>query len=143
MKLNPYLNFMGQTEEAFEFYKSVFGGEYERGGIQRFKDVPDLPNKDQMSEEDLQKVMHVSLPVGENTLMGTDAMPSMGQTLTMGDNVSLSLHPESKEEGERLLNALADGGTVTLPYQEMFWGAYFGMVRDKFGVNWMVNVDKQ
>jgi PhnB protein len=138
LKLNPYLNFLGKTEEAFNFYKSVFGGEFV-GPINRFKDVPDLPNKDQLSEEDLNKIMHVALMVGDNMLMGTDALESQGQTLTVGNNISLSLHPNTKEEADRLFAALGEGGRVDMPLQDMFWGDYFGMVADKFGIQWMVN----
>lgn len=139
LKLNPYLNFLGRTEEAFIFYKSVFGGEFIT--FQRFKDVPNLPGKDTLSEIDLNKIMHVSLKVGANELMGTDALESMGHTLTMGNNVSLSLHPDAKEEAERLIANLSVGGSVTMPLQEMFWGAYFGMVDDKFGMHWMINCE--
>lgn len=139
VKLNVYLNFPGNTEEAFVFYKSVFGGEFTT--FQRFKDVADLPGKDAMSAGDLEKLMHVALRIGENTLMGTDALTSMGQTLTMGNNVSLSLHPETKEEADRIFAALGEGGTVTMPLQDMFWGAYYGMLTDRFGVQWMINVE--
>lgn len=139
LKLNPYLNFLGNTEEAFNFYKSVFGGEF--GILQRFKDVADLPDRDKLSESDLEKVMHVSLKIGDNTLMGTDALESLGHTLNVGNNISLSLSPSSKEESERLLGALAEGGKITVPLTEMFWGGYFGMVDDKFGVHWMINYE--
>jgi PhnB protein len=138
LKLNPYLNFLGKTEEAFNFYKSVFGGGFV-GKISRFKDVPDLPNKDQMSEEDLNKVMHVALMIGDNMLMATDALESQGQTLTVGNNISLSLHPDTKEEADRLFAALGEGGRVDMPLQDMFWGDYFGMLTDQFGIQWMVN----
>ena len=137
IQLNPYLNFLGQTEEAFVFYKSVFGGEFSM--LQRFGDVSNLPDKDKLSEADLNKVMHVALKIGDNVLMGTDALESMGHKLVVGDNISLSLSPDSKEEADRLWNALKEGGDATMPMMDMFWGSYFGMAKDKFGINWMIN----
>lgn len=137
IQLDPYLNFLGRTEEAFVFYKSVFGGEFSM--LQRFSDVANLPDKDKLSEADLNKIMHIALKIGNNTLMGTDALESMGHTLAVGDNVNLSLSPDSKEEADRLFNALKEGGAVTMPMMDMFWGAYFGMAKDKFGINWMIN----
>jgi PhnB protein len=134
MKINPYLNFEGKTEEAFNFYKSVFGGEFV--ALQRFSDVPGM---DKLSAEDSKKLMHVSLKVGDNTLMGTDTLAAMGHTVTMGTNITLSLHPESKEEADRLFNALQEGGSVEQPMKDEFWGDYFGMLKDKFGVKWMIN----
>jgi PhnB protein len=135
--LDPYVNFMGKTEEAFTFYRSVFGGEFKM--LQRFKDVPDLPEKEKMSADDLEKIMHVALPIGGNTLMGTDALESLGHTLSVGNNISLSLNVTTKEEADTLFAALAEGGVVALPLIDMFWGAYFGMVDDKFGLKWMIN----
>ncbi|WP_420571849.1 VOC family protein [Kordia sp.] len=138
--INTYLSFMGTTEEAFNFYKSVFGTEFV-GGIRRFGD---MPNNDSMSEEDKQKVMHVGLPIGSgNFLMGTDALESMGQSLTFGNNYHISISPESKEEATKLFNGLSAGGTITNPLEDTFWGAYFGAFTDKFGVQWMVNYLKQ
>jgi PhnB protein len=135
--VNPYLNFLGNTEEAFNFYKSVFGGEFV--GIQRFKDTPEA---DKLSAADQDKIMHVALPIGSNTiLMGTDALESMGHTLTLGNNLSLAIGAESKEEAEKIFHGLAEGGEVEMPLQDTFWGAYFGMTTDKFGIKWMVNFD--
>ncbi len=136
IKLNPYLNFLGQTEEAFSFYRSVFGGEFSM--IQRFREVPDLPDRDKISEADLEKIMHISLPIGNEVLMGTDAIESRGETLTVGNNVSLSLSVDSREEADRLFNALKAKGSVALPMGDMFWGAYFGMVDDQYGIKWMI-----
>lgn len=134
--INTYLTFMGNTEEAFNFYKSVFGAEFV-GGIRRFGDMPD---NDLMSEEDKRKVMHVGLPIGpHNFLMGTDALESKGQSLTFGNNYTISISPESKEEAAKLFNGLSSGGTITSPLEDTFWGAYFGSFTDKFGVQWMVN----
>ena len=138
--INTYLNFMGNTEEAFNFYKSVFDVEFV-GGIRRFGDMPD---NDLMSEEDKQKVMHVGLPIGQgNFLMGTDALESLGQSIQFGNNYYISISPESKEEAIKLFNGLSSGGTVTAPLEDTFWGAYFGAFTDKFGVQWMVNYLKQ
>jgi len=135
-KLNPYLNFPGNTEEAFNFYKSVFGGDF-IGGINRFKDTPEA---DKISAGDRDKIMHVALPVGDgNMLMATDATESMGFRVTFGNNVHLSLEAESKEEADKLFNTLSNGGKVTMPLADAFWGAYFGMLTDKFGVHWMIN----
>lgn len=133
-KLNPYLNFMGKTEEAFNFYKSVFGGEFTM--LQRFKDTPE---KDKLSGGDLEKIMHVSLPIGDNILMGTDALESMGHTLVEGTNISLSIEAADRAEADKIFGALAVGGNVGMPLADMFWGAYFGMLTDKFGIQWMVN----
>lgn len=134
--INPYLNFAGNTEEAFNFYKSVFGGEF-IGGINRFKDTPEA---DKMNASDREKVMHVALPIGKgNMLMATDALESMGFKLIVGNNVYLSLEVESKEEAEKLFKAFSTGGQVTMPLADAFWGAYFGMLTDKFGIQWMVN----
>lgn len=133
-QLNPYLNFMGRTEEAFNFYKSVFGGEFTI--LQRLKDTPE---KDKLPASDLEKIMHVALPIGGNTLMGTDTLESMGHTLTAGDNISLSLEAVDKEEAEKLFTALSQNGTVDMPLADQFWGATFGMLTDKFGIHWMVN----
>ena len=135
-KLNPYLNFNGKTEEAFNFYKSVLGGEFLM--LQRFRDTP---FGDKMPEDDKDKVMHVALPIGENILMGTDTIESIGQQLTSGNNFSLSLETESMEEADRLFNALSQGGRVEMPLQKTFWDAYYGMFTDKFGIQWMINHD--
>lgn len=136
--INPYLNFPGTTEEAFNFYKSIFGGEF-TGGISRFRDMPEAGD---IPEEDLDKVMHVSLPIGDgNVLMGTDALESMGHKITQGNNFSITISPDSKEEAERLFTALSDGGEVEMPLDDTFWGAYFGSLKDKFGIQWMVNYE--
>ncbi len=135
--INPYLNFNGNTEEAFNFYKSVFGGEFTM--LSRFKDTP---QKDKLSASDGEKIMHVSMPIGkENMLMGTDALESMGHKLNTGNNINLSIRAESEEEGNRLFNALAAGGKVMVPLGKASWGGYFGMLTDKFGIQWMVNFD--
>ncbi len=133
--LNPYLNFAGNTEEAFRFYKSVFGGDFVT--LQRFKDTPE---SGRMPANEREKIMHVSLPVGKgNTLMATDALESQGHKVAMGNNVQLSLEADSKGEADKLFRGLSSGGKVTTPLADAFWGGYFGMVTDKFGVQWMIN----
>ncbi len=134
--LNPYLNFNGNTEEAFNFYKSVLGGEF-MGGIMRYKDMPD---SEKLSESEKNKVMHVALQVGKDTyLMGTDTIESIGPKLTVGNNCQILITPESREEADRIFNGLSKGGKVEGPMQDTFWGAYYGAFADKFGVNWMVH----
>jgi len=135
--VNPYLNFMGNTEEAMNFYKSVFGNEFIF--LQRFKDTPHGAN---MSPEDQEKIMHVSLRIGSNTvLMATDMLESMGQKMTQGNNFSLTISPDSREEADKFFAALSAGGTIIMPLEDAFWGAYFGAFTDKFGVQWMINFD--
>ena len=133
--INPYLNFPGNTEEAFNFYKSVFGGEFLF--LQRFKDTPEAGK---VPDNEKDKLMHVSLPVGkENILMATDALESMGQKLSVGNNFYLSIEADSKEEADKLYKSLSEGGKATMPLTDTFWGAYFGMLKDKFGIQWMVS----
>jgi PhnB protein len=135
--LNPYLNFDGRTEEAFNFYKSVFGGEFIT--MQKMKDTPE-GNKLPLSEQN--RVMHVALPIGRgNILMGSDTMPSMGHKLSEGNNVHLSISADSEQEAEKIFKGLSAGGTITMPLAKTFWNAYFGMLTDKFGVQWMINFD--
>jgi PhnB protein len=133
MQLNPYLNFNGNTEEAFNFYQSVFGGEL---SIMKFKGTPGC---EEMSEEDQNKVVHASLPIGSQMLMATDFLESSGQKLVVGNNVNISLHPESKEEADRLFKGLSEGGMVEMPMADAFWGDYFGAFKDKFGISWLIN----
>jgi PhnB protein len=133
--INPYLNFPGNTEEAFNFYKSVFGGEFTM--LQRFKETP---FGDKMAEGDKEKIMHVALPIGKSAvLMATDAIESMGQKFSAGNNYSIAIEAESEDEATRLFKGLSEGGNITMPLEKAFWGAYFGMFNDKFGVQWMVN----
>jgi len=134
--INPYLNFQGNTEEAFNFYRSIFGGEFMN--LTRFKDMPDSEN---VPAHEKEKIMHIALPIKGNVLMGTDALESMGQKLTVGDNISLTLLTESEDETRKLFDALSQGGKITMPLDKTFWGAYFGMLTDKFGIQWMVNYD--
>lgn len=138
-QINPYLTFNGNCEEAFVFYKSVFGGEFPYIG--KFKDMPPTDGQ-KIPESQLEKIMHVSLPISKETsLMGSDSSPEFGQATVMGNNVTISINAESKDEADRLFNGLSAGGKVTMPMNTTFWGAYFGMFTDKFGIHWMVNFD--
>ncbi len=142
-RVSTYLNFPRSTEEAFVFYRTVFGGEFE-GGIHRFAEVPAAPGQPPMAEADRNLVMHVSLPIlGGHRLMGTDAPETMGFTVAPGNNVHINLEPDSRAETDRLFAALAEGGKVEMALQEMFWGAYFGSLTDRFGVKWMFNCDSK
>ena len=138
-RVSTYLNFPRSTEQAFEFYRSVFGGEF-AGGIHRFADIPPTPGQPPLPEADRQLVMHVELAIlGGHVLMGTDAPESMGFKVTPGNNMFINLEPDTRGETERLFAALAQGGSVGMPLQDMFWGAYFGSLTDRFGVQWMLN----
>lgn len=138
-----YLNFMGNTKEAFEFYKSVFGTEYS-APIMYNRDIPASPGMPPFSEQDGAKVMHVALPIlGGTEIMGTDMLESMGHQLKVGNNTTINLEPDSKEETERLYNLLSQGATECMPLQDMFWGAYWGVCLDKFGIRWMFNYTKK
>lgn len=141
-KVAIYLNFPKQTEEAFHFYKNVFKSDFVGAGFSRFKDMPGNPQLDQMSEADRNLIMHVELPImnGALSLMGTDAPESMGFNTVIGNNVHISLSPDSKNDADELFAALSNGGKVTMPLQDTFWGAYYGSCTDKFGIQWMLNV---
>jgi len=139
-RTNTYLNFPGNTEEAFLFYKSVFGTEFAGGGIQRFGNVPAQEGQPPLSDADKNLVLHVELPIlGGHILMATDAPASMGFTVTPGNNMHISLEPDTKAETKRIFDALSEGGKITMPLKDMFWGAYYGSFTDKYGINWMVN----
>jgi PhnB protein len=136
MKLHSYLNFAGNAEEAFDFYKSVFGGEF--SSLVRLKDMPMEGVTIPKEAED--RIMHISLPIGEDDiLMASDALESLGQHLVPGNNVYVSVHPDSREEADRVFNALSDGGEVEMPIADQAWGDYYGSLRDRFGTHWMVN----
>jgi PhnB protein len=141
---STYLNFPRNTEEAFNFYKSVFGTQFFGNGIMRFGDIPPQEGMPQMSEEDKNLVMHVELPiVGGHMLMGTDAPESFGFTVSYGNNVHINLQPDTRAETKKLFDALAAGGKVTMELQDMFWGDYYGSCTDQFGVNWMFNCSEK
>ena len=136
--INLYLNFNGNSEEAFHFYQSVFGGEFAL--VVRFKDMPNPEHP--LSEEDANKIMHIALPIGKgNVLMATDFLESMGHTMQEGNRYSISISAESKAEADHLFNGLSAGGVVEVPIGNSPWGSYFGMFKDKFGIQWMVDFD--
>jgi PhnB protein len=138
-RVNTYLNMPRCTEEAFNFYKSVFKTEFSQP-IHRFKEIPSGPGQPPLDLVDANLVMHVELPIlAGHVLMGTDAPESMGFKVTPGNNVHISLEPDTRAETERIFNALSAGGTVEMPLQDMFWGAYFGSFTDRYGIRWMVN----
>ena len=138
--VNTYITYNGNCEEAFLFYKSVFGGEFSYIG--RFKDMPMTEGKT-CAPGEAEKIMHISLPISKETaIMGSDSFESFGAKTVYGNNFSLSISPGSKEEADRFFNALSAGGKVIMPMENAFWGGYFGNFTDKFGVNWMVNFEK-
>jgi PhnB protein len=138
-RVSTYLNFPRTTEEAFNFYRSVFGGDF-IGPVHRFGDMPPAPGQPPLAEADKQLVMHVELAtLGGHVIMGTDAPESMGFTVRPGNNAYLNLEPDTRAEADRLFSGLSAGGKVEMPMQDMFWGAYFGSFSDRFGVCWMVN----
>ncbi|REH54698.1 PhnB protein [Tenacibaculum gallaicum] len=138
MKVNPYLNFDGDAEQAFNFYKSVFGGEF----IANMK-MSDAPDVEKLPKNERKRTMHISLPLSNDTiLMASDTVPSMGHNLNKGNNNYISLHPKSREEADRLFNGLSVGGKIEMPMEDQFWGDYYGSFVDKFGVYWMINYNE-
>ncbi len=137
MKIQSYINFNGNTEEAFKYYKSIFGGNFSE--LQRFKD---MPGSDKMPKEALNQILHISLPIGDGVLMGSDAM---GHPVTAANNFSITIQPDSEKEASRIFKALAKGGNIKRPFGEMkmepegsFWSSYFGVCTDKYDINWIV-----
>jgi PhnB protein len=133
--INPHINFNGNAEEAFTFYKSVFGGDFSK--VMRFKDLagPEFP----MAEKDKNKIMHIALPIGKsNVLMGNDVPEFMGRTNENENRSKIAISAESKEEADKLFNGLSEGGKIEMPIGDSPWGSYFGMFRDKYGIEWMV-----
>jgi PhnB protein len=136
--INPYVTYLGNCEEAFNLYKSVFGGEFTYVG--RYNEMPPEMGT---SPDDANKIMHISLPISSETiLMGCDAAGPFGAGTKVGNNISLSINANSREEADRLFNGLSAGGNVTMPMNKTFWGAYFGMFVDRFGIAWMINYDE-
>ena len=136
--VNVYLNFNGNCLEAFEFYRAVFGGEFPYVG--KFKDMPAGEDGGKMSPEDGDKIMHISLPISKETsIMGSDTGGEWAPSFKQGNNFSISINTDTKEEADRLYNGLSAGGQQTMPMNQTFWGDYFGMFTDKFGINWMVS----
>jgi PhnB protein len=143
-QVSTYLNFSRQTEEAFNYYKSVFKTDFIGDGFMRFKDIPPSENMPPLPDEDKNLIMHVSLPIlGGHVLMGTDAPESMSFRVNFGNNVYICLMPDTREETRRLFKALSDGGKVEQELQDMFWGDYYGSCKDKFGVQWMFNCSEK
>jgi PhnB protein len=138
-RVSTYLNFARSTEQAFVFYRSVFGGDFSEP-IHRFSEIPATQGQPPLPESEKNLVMHVELPIlGGHVLMGTDAPESMGFSLTQGNNVYINLEPDTRAETERLFNSLSINGKIEMPLQDMFWGAYFGSLTDQFGIRWMFN----
>lgn len=135
--INPHINFNGNAEEAFTFYKSVFGGEFAK--IMRLKDLagPEFP----IAENDANKILHIALPIGKNLLMGNDIPEIMGKVNEKENRSKISISAESKEEADKLFNGLSAGGEIEMPISESPWGSYFGMFRDKYGIEWMIDYD--
>ena len=137
--VNVYLTFNGNCEEAFNFYKSVFGGEF--AWLGRFKDMPPQEGKP-LSASDAEKIMHVSLPVSKETvLMGSDSGGEWAPSIVVGNNFSVSISADNKAAADNFFSKLSSGGQVAMPMADTFWGSYFGMFTDKFGINWMVSFD--
>ena len=140
--VNIYLTFNGNCEEAFKFYQAVFGGEFPYVG--KFGDMPEGEGGAKMSPEDKDRIMHVSLPISKETMiMGSDTGGEWASSYKEGNNFSISIHADNKEEADRLYNGLSAGGQATMPMNMTFWGDYFGMFTDKFGINWMVSFPTQ
>ena len=138
--VNVYLTFNGNCLEAFQFYKSVFGGEFPYVG--KFNEMPPQEGMKAMSAEDGEKIMHISLPISKETsLMGSDTGGEWSAGFKQGNNFSISVNAESKEEADQVFKGLSTGGQVTMPMDNTFWGSYFGMLTDKFGINWMISFD--
>jgi PhnB protein len=141
-RVSTYLNFPGNTEEAFNFYKSVFGGEF--GHIARFGEMPPTEGCPPLPEAAKNLILHIELPIlGGYVLMATDSPDCLGMSVQPGNNVHINLEPDTRAETERLFNALSEGGKVSMPLQDMFWGAYFASFTDRYGINWMVNCANQ
>ena len=139
-KVSTYLNFPGNTEEAMNYYRTIFNSKFVGMGLQRFGDMPAQEGMPPLSDADKKLILHAEIEIiGGHVLMATDAPESFGMTVNVGNNMHISLEPESRDETTRIFNALAEGGTITMPLQDMFWGAYYGSCSDKYGINWMVN----
>ena len=136
-QINPYINFNGNAEEAFNFYKSVFGGEFAM--IMRFKDMSSPENP--VSDHEANKIMHIALPIGKNVLMANDVPEIMGKVNEMENRSKISVSAESKEEADKIFSRLSAGGTIEMPIQDSPWCSYFGMFRDKYGIEWTVDFD--
>ena len=142
--VSTYLNFPRNTEEVFNYYKSIFGGEFFGRGIMRFSDIPPMPGNPPLAEEDKNLVMHVELRIlNVHSLMGTDSPESMGFKVTPGNNIHINLQPDTREQTKDLFTKLSAGGVITMDLQDMFWGDYFGSCTDKYGIQWMFNCNEK
>jgi PhnB protein len=140
--VNVYLTFNGNCEEAFNFYRSVFGGEFPYLG--RYKDMPPAEGGKAISTEEAERIMHVSLPISKETMiMGSDTGGEWASNYKQGNNFSISINADSKEQADKIFNGLSQGGQVTMPLNNTFWGDYFGMLTDKFGINWMMSYNEK
>ena len=139
--INPYLTFAGNCEEAFNFYRSVFGGKF--GYVGRFGEMPPMEGHPPMPESEKNKIMHMSLPISQETiLMGSDSSEAFGHATVIGNNFSISVNAKSQSEADRLYKGLSAGGQQTMPMSKTFWGSYFGMLTDRFGIQWMLSYDE-
>ena len=139
--VNAYINFEGNCEEAFNYYKSVFGGEFTM--LSRFSEMPPQEGME-LSQADMNKIMHVSLPLSAETmLMGSDVGGEWAQDLNVGNNITLSITADSREQADDLFKSLSEGGKVSMPMDTTFWGSYFGMCTDKFDINWMISFGQE
>jgi PhnB protein len=136
-QINPHINFNGNAEEAFNFYKSVFGGEFAK--IMRFKDLASAEFP--VAENEANKIMHIALPIGKNVLMGNDVPEIFGRVNENENRSKISISAQSKEEADKIFTKLSAGGTIEMPITDSPWGSYFGMFRDKYGIEWMVDYD--
>jgi len=142
--VSTYLNFERETEEAFNFYKSVFNGKFFGDGFMRMSEIPPQEGMPELPEEDKNLVMHVELKIlAGYSLMGSDVPKSMGQHVKKGNNVHINLNPDTRKETKRLFDALSSGGEITMQLEDMFWGDYFGSCIDKFGIHWMFNCSEK
>lgn len=137
--VNVYLTFNGNCEEAFNFYRAAFDGEFSYIG--KFKDIPSMEGMPPITEDEANRIMHIALPISKETvLMGSDTSSYSGD-VTFGNNFSIAVSTDSKEKADQIFNALSEGGKVIMPMNNQFWGDYFGMLTDKFGINWMVSYE--
>ncbi len=141
IKLNPYLTFPGTATQAIELYKKVF--KVEPSTVQKFKDMPPQKDMPPLSTTDGERIIHAGLPVGNDILMISDAPPGQDNTVDMGSQTQVSIHPESREEADRMFGLLSEGGEMVMPMAMQFWGDYFGMCKDKFGICWMINYHEE
>ncbi len=137
--INPYLTFDGNCEEAFNFYKSVFGGEF--SSLNRYSELPEKDSSKKMPQELKNKIMHIAIPIGKCLLMGCDNGGEWKIELIKGNNFAISIQVDSKEELDRVFNSLSDNGNISMPISLTFWNAYFAIVDDKFGISWMISYE--